>query len=161
LGCLVTATIIAQEKLPENNAAIALTGMWHTDEAATALCQMKAAPCVGLSKTTDGAPLTMALFVRGINLTGSVTDLGPFNTFVIEEGRVVPNAGDGKPIETRFEFATYRNVGNVKVATNYKGRLVNPTTIEMQRFTPSGRPVDLKPDGSPQILVFRRVKDPQ
>jgi hypothetical protein len=68
----------------------------------------------------------------------------------VEDAKVIP--------PNKFEFTTYKKVGSVKVGTTYKGELVDENTIELLRYNPGGKNIDLKADGTPDKLIFHRAK---
>ncbi|HEX4998058.1 MAG TPA: hypothetical protein VFY29_07530 [Terriglobia bacterium] len=100
-------------------------------------------------ESKDGAALIMELKVSKDKLTGKLTEYVSDSKYTIEEGKIVGNT---------FEFFTYKKVNNVKVGTQYKGQLVDENTLELQRFNPSGKPIDTKEDGTAETLVFHRGK---
>jgi hypothetical protein len=98
----------------------------------------------------DGVALTMELKADKTKLSGKVTEIVTDVKTTIEEAKVTaPN---------KFEFVVYKKVGSVKVGTTYKGELVDENTITLQRTNPSGKPIDTKPDGTQDTLIFHRAK---
>jgi hypothetical protein len=98
----------------------------------------------------DGVALTMTLKLDKTKLTGKLKEIVSDVDSKVEEAVVTP--------PNKFEFKTYKKVGSVKVATTYKGELIDENTIHMQRLNAGGKVLDSKPDGTPDVLIFRRAK---
>jgi hypothetical protein len=111
---------------------------------------LNSAQVIEKGSSPDGVALTMTLKLDKTKLTGTVKEIVTDKDSKVEEAKVIaPN---------KFEFTTYAQKGNVKVATVYKGEQVDENTLSLQRFLASGKPVDVKADGTAETLVFHRGK---
>jgi hypothetical protein len=97
----------------------------------------------------DGVALIMELKLNKEKLTGKVTEVVSGSKFDVETAAVMGN---------KLQFLTYKKVMSIKVETVYKGELVDESTLAITRWTASGKPVDLKEDGSAETLIFKRSK---
>jgi hypothetical protein len=95
-----------------------------------------------------GPALILDLKLNKNKLTGEVMEVVSGAKVDVEEASVTGST---------FKFTTYKKVVNVKVATIYKGELVDESTISLTRWSNSDKAVDTNPDGSVQPLIFKRA----
>jgi hypothetical protein len=139
----------------------ALVGGWSTDAVKTAYKASREtsrysdgfAPPDSFGGVTrkggspDGVALVIDFKIDGTTLVGKVTEFVTGAEFEIE-------AFSGAA--SKFEFTTNKKILSVRVGTTYRGQQIDAGTIAIERFA-NGKRIDLKADGSPDILILRRA----
>jgi hypothetical protein len=84
----------------------------------------------------------------------------PSSNITVTELGIETFKRDGSTFE--FSASKARQIGGVAVPvrTLYRGRMIDDATMEISRLDPSGKPLDLKEDGTPDKLILHREVSP-